>query len=73
VRREAPMNQGRCESFPPGCRIGLVGAERSPIRDVPGRAGSSADKAEAAGYCQMGWVRRARSEGIREESVLKAP
>ena len=73
VRREAPMNRGRCESFPPGCRSSLVEVERSLIRETPGRAESSANKAGAAWYCQTGWVRRARSDGIREEPVLKAP
>jgi hypothetical protein len=53
------------------CRSRLVGAERSPTRETPGRAGSSADKAGTAWNCQTGWVRRARSEGIREESVVK--
>ena len=67
------MNQGRCKSFSPGCRSSLVGAERSPIREMLGRAGSSADKAGTAWYCQTGWVRRARSDGVREELVLKAP
>jgi hypothetical protein len=73
VRREAPMNQGRCESFPPGCRSNLVEAERSPSRETPVRAGSSADKAGTVWHCQTGWVRRARSDGIREEPVFKAP
>jgi hypothetical protein len=35
------------------------------------RAGSSADKAGTAWYCQTGRVRRARSDGIREEPVVK--
>lgn len=35
------------------------------------RAGSSADKAGAVWYCQTGRVRRAGSDGIREEPVLK--
>jgi hypothetical protein len=35
------------------------------------RAGSSADKAGTVWYCQMGWVRRARPDGIREEPVVK--
>ena len=48
-----------------------MGAERSLIREMPVRVGSSADKAGTAWYCQTGWVRRARSDGIREEPVLK--
>ena len=48
-----------------------MGAERSPIRETPGRAGSSADKAGTAWYCQTGRVRRAGSDGMREEPVLK--
>lgn len=51
----------------------LVGAERSPIRETPGRAGSSADKAGTVWYCRTGRVRRAGSDGIREEPVRKAP
>ena len=35
------------------------------------RAGSSADKAGTVWYCQTGRVRRARSDGIREEPVVK--
>jgi hypothetical protein len=35
------------------------------------RAGSSADKAGTVWHCQTGRVRRARSDGIREEPVLK--
>ncbi len=48
-----------------------MGAERSLIREMPVRVGSSADKAGTAWYCQTGWVRRARSGGIREEPVRK--
>jgi hypothetical protein len=48
-----------------------MGAERSPIRETPVRAGSSADKAGTAWHCQTGRVRRARSDGIREEPVAK--
>jgi hypothetical protein len=33
--------------------------------------GSSADKAGTVWYGQTGWVRRARSDGIREEPVVK--
>jgi hypothetical protein len=65
------MNRRRCKTSSPGCRSSLVGAERSPTREAPGRAGSSADKAGTAWNCQTGWVRRARSEGIREEPVVK--
>jgi hypothetical protein len=54
-----------------GCRSSLVGVERSLIRETPGRAGSSADKAGTVWYRQTGRVRRARSDGIREEPVLK--
>ncbi|MFL4901696.1 group II intron maturase-specific domain-containing protein [Streptomyces sp. MMS24-I2-30] len=53
------------------CRSRLVGAERSPTRKTPGKAGSSADDAGTAWSCQTGRVRRARSEGIREESAVK--
>src|SRR6202011_5308282 len=49
----------------------LVGAGRSSTRETPGRAGSSADKAGTVWYCQTDRVRRARSEGIREEPVRK--
>jgi hypothetical protein len=38
---------------------------------MPGRAGSSADKAGTSWDCQTGRVRRARSEGVREEPVVK--
>jgi hypothetical protein len=55
----------------PGRRSGPVGAERSPSRETPVRAGSSADKAGTARDCQTGRVRQARSEGIREEPVAK--
>jgi hypothetical protein len=48
-----------------------VGAERSLIQETLGRAVSSADKAGTAWDCQAGRVRRARSDGIREEPVLK--
>ena len=46
-------------------------AERSLIREVPGRAGSSADKAGTGWHCQTVRVRRARSDGIREEPVIR--
>ena len=46
---------------------------RSLIRETTGRVGSSADKAGTAWYCQTSWVRRARSDGIRQEPVVKAP
>jgi hypothetical protein len=65
------VNRGRWKSFPPGCRSSLVGAERSPTWETPGRAGSSADKAGTAWHCQTGRVRRARSDGVREEPVAK--
>jgi hypothetical protein len=64
-------NRRRCESSSPGCRSSRVGAERSPTRETPGRVGSSADKAGTAGHCQIGRVRRARSDGVREEPVSK--
>lgn len=65
------MNRRRCKTSSPACRSRLVGAERSPTRETPGRAGSSADKAGTVWNCQTGRVRRARSEGIREEPVVK--
>lgn len=65
------MNRRRCKTSSPGCRSSLVGAERSPTREAPGRAGSSADKAGTARNYQTGRVRRARSEGVREEPVVK--
>jgi len=71
VRREALENRGRCETSSLGCRSSPVGAGRSLIRETPGRAGSSADKAGTVRYCQTGRVRRARSDGIREEPVVK--
>jgi hypothetical protein len=46
------------------------GAERSLTRETSGRAGSSADKAGTIRDCQTGRVRRAGSEGIREEPVV---
>jgi hypothetical protein len=73
VRREALGVEGGVRPSPLGCRSSPVGAERSPTRETLGRAGSSADKAGTAWYCQMGRVRRARSEGIREEPAVKAP
>ena len=48
---------------------GRSGAQPDP--GDAGGAGSSADKAGTAWYCQTGWVRRARSDGIRQESVVK--
>jgi hypothetical protein len=48
VRREAPLNRGRCKTSSPGCRSSLVEAERSLTRKTPGRAGSSAGKAGTA-------------------------
>jgi hypothetical protein len=71
VRRGGAGNQRRCETFSLGCRSSLVGAERSPTRGDAGEGGSSADKAGTAWYCQTGWVRRARSDGVREEPVVK--
>jgi len=71
VRREALENRGRCETSSLGCRSSPVGAGRSLTRETPGRAGSSADKAGTVWYCQTGRVRRARSDGIREEPVVK--
>lgn len=65
------MNRRRCKTSSLGCRSSPVGAERSPTRETPGRAGSSADKAGTARNFQTGWVRQARSEGIREEPVVK--
>jgi hypothetical protein len=65
------VNRRRCKTSSPGCRSSLVGAERSPTRETLGRAGSSADKAGTIRDCQTGRVRRAGSEGIREEPVVK--
>ena len=48
-----------------------MGAERSPIRETPGRAGSSADKAGTAWYCQTGRVFYQAEDGIRDEPVSK--
>jgi hypothetical protein len=66
-------NRRRCKTFSPGCRSSSVGAERSPSREAPGRAGSSADKAETVRYCQTVRVRQARSDGIRTGISGKAP
>src|ERR1700730_16246265 len=63
--------EGGCKTSSLGCRSSLVGAGRSLIRETPGRAGSSADKAGTVWDCQTGRVRRARSDGIREEPVVK--
>ena len=52
------------ESSSPGCRSGLVGAERSLIWEAPGRVGSSPDNAGTDRYCQTVRVRLARSEGV---------
>jgi len=40
---------------------------------VPGRAGSSPDKAGTCQHCQMARVRRARRRGVREEPALLRP
>lgn len=48
VRREAPLDRGRCKTSPLGCRSSLVEAERSLTRKTSGRAGSSAGKAGTA-------------------------
>jgi len=58
---------------PLGRRSGLIEAEGSLVRETPGRAGSSPDKAGTYRYCQMVRVRQARREGAREKSVLKHP
>jgi hypothetical protein len=37
------------------------------------RVGSSPDNAGTAWYCQTGWVRLARREGVREEPAAERP
>ena len=49
---------------PPGRRSGRVEVEGSLSQEVLVRVGSSPDKAGTAQYCQMGWVRRTRREGV---------
>jgi hypothetical protein len=71
VRREALETEGGASPPRRVVAAALVGAERSPIRETPGRAGSSADKAGTGWHCQTVRVRRARSDGIREEPVVK--
>jgi hypothetical protein len=46
------LKEVQCLSL--GCCSSPVEAERSLIRETPGRVGSSADKAGTAWYCQTG-------------------
>jgi hypothetical protein len=48
----------------PGRRSGWVEVEGSLSQEVLARVGSSPDKAGTVQYCQMGWVRRTRREGV---------
>ncbi len=49
-------------------------AEGSLTLDVQGRAASSPDNDGTSQYCQMGWVRQARREGVgMYEPVVEPP
>jgi DDE family transposase len=54
-----------------GCRSSPVGAKRSLTRETPERVGSSAAVAGTVRNCRTGRVRRARSDGIRQEPAVK--